>query len=75
MRFTFARFVLATIAAAFLAQSAHAQSPGGFGGGGRKHQQTSQKPAEQKTKVDEQAYKNALKKLPDKPYDPWHGTR
>ena len=73
MRSTFARFVFATIAAAFLVQSAQAQTPGGFGG--RKNQQTSQKPAEQKPKVDEQAYKNALKKLPDKPYDPWHGTR
>jgi len=46
---------------------------GGFGGGHK--QQKSDKPAEQKPKVDDKAYKNALKSLPDKPYDPWHGAR
>ncbi len=74
MRFAIARFLLAAFAAALLAGSAQAQSPGGFGGG-RKHEQKSDKPAEQKPKVDEQAYKNALKKLPDKPYDPWRNAR
>jgi hypothetical protein len=74
MRFAIARFLLAAFAAALLVGSAQAQSPGGFGGG-RKHEQKSDKPAEQKPKVDEQAYKNALKKLPDKPYDPWRNAR
>ena len=74
MRFAIARFLLAAFLAALLAGSAQAQSPGGFGGG-RKHEQKSDKPAAQKPKVDEQAYKNALKKLPDKPYDPWHNAR
>ena len=73
MRFAIARFLLAAFAAALLVGSAQAQAPGGFGG--RKHQQTSDKPAEQKPKVDDKAYKNALKSLPDKPYDPWHGAR
>ncbi len=73
MRFAIARFLLATLAVALLAGTAHAQAPGG--GGGHKHQQTSDKPAEQKPKVDDKAYKNALKSLPDKPYDPWHGAR
>jgi len=72
MRFSIARFLLAAFAVALFVRSAHAQAPGG---GGRKHEQKSDKPAEQKPKVDEQAYKNALKKLPDKPYDPWHDAR
>ena len=76
MRFAIARFLLAAFAAALLVGSAQAQSPGGGGfGGGRKHEQKSDKPAEQKPKVDEKAYKNALKSLPDKPYDPWHNAR
>ncbi len=76
MRFAITRFLLAAFAVALFVGSAHAQAPGGGGfGGGRKHEQKSDKPAAQKPKVDEQAYKNALKKLPDKPYDPWHNAR
>lgn len=74
MRFVFAALAFATLAVALLAENAQAQSPGGFGGG-RKHQQTTDKTAEQKPKADDKAYKNALKGLPDKPYDPWHGAR
>ncbi len=70
-RFAVARLLLATFAVALLVGSADAQAPGG---GGRKHAQKSEKAAEQKPKADEKAYKNALKSLPDKPYDPWHGT-
>jgi hypothetical protein len=29
----------------------------------------------QKTKADDKAYNAALKSLPDKPFDPWHGVR
>jgi hypothetical protein len=29
----------------------------------------------QKPKADDKAYNAALKSLPDKPYDPWHGVR
>ncbi len=75
MRFAITRFLLAAFAVALFVGSAYAQAPGGGGFGGRKHEQKSDKPAEQKPKVDEQAYKNALKKLPDKPYDPWHNAR
>ena len=71
MRFAIARFLLAAFAAALLVGSAHAQAPGG----GRKHEQKSDKPAEQKPKVDDKAYQNALKSLPNKPYDPWHNAR
>jgi len=77
MRFAIVRFFLATLAVALLAESAHAQATGvgSSGGGGRQHQQKSDKPAEQKPKVDDKAYNAALKSLPDKPYDPWHGAR
>ena len=75
MRFAIARFLLAAFAVALFVGSAHAQAPGGGGFGGGHKQQKSYKPAEQKPKVDDKAYKNALKSLPDKPYDPWHGAR
>ncbi len=75
MRFAIARFLLAAFAVALFVGSALAQAPGGGGFGGGHKQQKSDKPAEQKPKVDDKAYKNALKSLPDKPYDPWHGAR
>ena len=75
MRFAIARSLLAAFAVALFVGSAHAQAPGGGGFGGGHKQQKSDKPAEQKPKVDDKAYKNALKSLPDKPYDPWHGAR
>jgi len=28
-----------------------------------------------KTKADEKAYRDALKRVPNKPYDPWQGAR
>ncbi len=71
-RFAVAQFIFALFAVALLVGTAHAQAPGG---GGRKHAQKSEKPAQQTPKADDKAYKNALKSLPDKPYDPWHGTR
>ena len=70
---------VAALAVAVLIGSAYAQvdsnaNPGG--GMGRRHRQ---KPADktdtQKPKVDEKAYNAALKSLPDKPFDPWLGTR
>jgi hypothetical protein len=72
IRLPIARFLLATFAVALLVGSANAQA---LGGGGRKHAPKSEKPAAQTPKVDDKAYKNALKSLPDKPYDPWHGAR
>ena len=56
--------------------NAHAQDMGGFGGGHKKHQQKTDKTDPQKPKADEQAYKAAIKSLPDKPpKDPWQGAR
>ena len=75
MKSAITQFLLAAFAVALFVGSAHAQAPGGGFGGGRKHEQKSDKPAEQKPKADDKAYKNALKSLPDKPYDPWRNAR
>jgi hypothetical protein len=67
--------ILATaLALSVMAVSAQAQM-GAPGGGARqsfaKRNQKSSEPA--KPKADEKAYNSALKSLPDKQYDPWHG--
>jgi hypothetical protein len=58
-----------------LVAAAHAQAMSGGGGGRRQHQQTTDKTDPQKTRADDKAYNAALKSLPDKPFDPWHGVR
>jgi hypothetical protein len=78
VRLAITRFIAAALVVTLMAGSARAQgvSGGGFGGGGRKqHQQKADKPDTQKPKVDDKAYNAALKSLPNKPYDPWHGAR
>jgi len=42
-----------------------------------KHSESAEQKAEsaQKVKANENAYNAALKNLPDKQYDPWHGVR
>jgi hypothetical protein len=62
------------LALALLVESARAQATGG-GGGHKQHQQNAGKTDAPKPKADDKAYNAALKTLPDKPYDPWHGTR
>jgi hypothetical protein len=71
------RIVLLASALALTTASAHAQGAGGggFGNGQGKHQQKADKTQTAKPKVDEKAYNAAIKSLPDKPYDPWHGVR
>jgi hypothetical protein len=67
------RILMASVAMALMMVSAHAQDMGKA----TKHQrtQTTQDPA--KTKADEQAYKEALKRIPDstKKVDPWQNVR
>jgi len=62
------------LALAVMAASAQAQM-GGSPGGGHQHfgerKNGSKDPP--KAKADDKAYSSALKGLPDKPYDPWHG--
>lgn len=48
---------------------------GGFGGGHSQHQQKAVKTETRTPKADEKAYAAALKTLPDKQFDPWHGVR
>jgi len=74
MRFPISRFIVAVSALAMLAGGAQAQGIGGGGGRGR-HQQKTDKTESQKPKPDDKAYNAAIKTLPDKPYDPWHGSR
>ncbi len=76
------RILIAALCVALLTASAHAQGVGGVGGtdggfGGPHHrQQDKTKKAETpKPKIDDKAYNAALKQLPDKQYDAWHGVR
>jgi hypothetical protein len=64
-------FMLALVVSAAQAQQSGAGS--GAGGGKKHHQQKSDTAAA--PKADEKAYNTALKSLPNKPYDPWAGTR
>jgi len=71
------RILIAALAFALLTQGAYAQGiggPGGFGGG-RKQQQQQKPDKEAKPKADDKAYNAALKGIPNKQYDPWHGVR
>ncbi len=43
--------------------------------GNKQHQQKTDKTGAQKPKADDKAYNAALKSLPNKPFDPWHGAR
>jgi hypothetical protein len=66
------RILIASAAIALMMVSAHAQDMGK-----RKHQQTQKTENTTKTKADEQAYKEALKRIPDstKKVDPWQNVR
>ncbi len=61
--------VIAVAALALTAASAQAQ--------GRRPPQNTAKPADNKPKVDEKAYKAALERIPEPKdkYDPWGGAR
>jgi hypothetical protein len=68
------RVLMTAMAIALMTLPAHAQGMGG----GHRHQYDTQKTADKaKTKADEQAYKEALKRIPtpkEKP-DPWKSMR
>lgn len=69
-------FVVAAFSVALLISAAQAQQAGTGPGGGRKHhEQKADTAASTTLKADEKAYNSALKSLPNKPYDPWSGTR
>jgi hypothetical protein len=67
------RILMASVAFALMIVTAHAQNMGGT----RKHQHTQKTENTTKTKADEQAYKEALKRIPNstKKVDPWQDVR
>ena len=67
------RILMASVAFALMMVSAHAQDMGKT----RKHQHTQKSENTAKTKADEQAYKEALKRIPNstKKVDPWQDVR
>jgi hypothetical protein len=66
-------FVIGTLSVVFLVTASNAQQASG---GQKRHQQKTDRSATQTTaKADEKAYNAALKSIPNKPYDPWFGTR
>ena len=78
------RILLAAFAIALMMANASAQGVGGMGGtgtggggGGGRHQQRDKtdKTEPAKPKVDEKAYNDALKTIPDKHSDAWGGMR
>jgi hypothetical protein len=71
-----AKLIITIMTVALLTQNCYAQAGGAESGGGRKqHQQKADKPTAQTPKADDKAYSAALKSLPNKPFDPWHGAR
>jgi hypothetical protein len=67
------RILVASVAMALMMVSAHAQDMGKA----TKHQRTQKTQDTAKMKADEQAYKEALKRIPDstKKVDPWQNVR
>jgi hypothetical protein len=67
------RILIASVAIALMMVPAHAQDTGKA----RKHQSAQKTESTTKTKADEQAYKEALKRIPDstKKVDPWQNVR
>jgi hypothetical protein len=65
----------AALALTVMTAAAQAQMGGGSPSGGRQaygdHKNGPKDPP--KAKADDKAYTSALKGLPNKPYDPWHG--
>jgi hypothetical protein len=75
------RLLIAALAFAALTTRAYAQAgPGGSLSPGSQIGQHAAKAGEDKSgevkvKANDKAYNAALKNLPDKQYDPWHGVR
>jgi hypothetical protein len=75
------RAVVTAVTFAMLTTVAFAQDSGGLGGGGKgrkAHQNTEQQNADRsKQKADDEAYKAALKRIPEpkEKYDPWKFAR
>jgi hypothetical protein len=75
MKGAFGKLTLAILALPLLTGDCYAQPMGGGGPGGGRKQHKAEKSAAQTPKVDEKAYNAAIKRLPDKPFDPWLHAR
>ena len=71
------RILIAAVAIALMMVSAYAQAAYAQDMGKRKHQSTQKTEDTRKMKADEQAYKEALKRIPNstKKVDPWQDVR
>lgn len=71
------RILIASVAIALMMVPAHAQDMAQDMGKSRRHQQTQKTENTAKTKADDQAYKDALKRIPNstKTVDPWQNVR
>ena len=79
---TLTRLLIAASAVGFTIASAQAQTPNQLATNGsqigehaHKANKGSSTADPNKQKADDKAYNAALKNLPDKQYDPWHGVR
>jgi len=72
------RILIAIRVSALAIVEAQAQMGNGQGGYRQPMSGRNQEPGKRsapKTKADEKAYQDALKRVPDKPYDPWQVAR
>jgi hypothetical protein len=75
MRRAIETLVVLAFSALLLVSTAQAQQATDGQGGGRKHHEQKVDAMSKSPKADDKAYNAALKSLPNKPYDPWLGTR
>ena len=72
------RIFIAVLVSALAIAEAQAQVDNARGGYRQPMSGRNQEPGKRsapKTKADEKAYQDALKRVPDKPYDPWQVAR
>ena len=67
--------LIAAFACGLVTASAHAQGGAAGSAHGKHGRQQPEKGEQQKPKIDEKAYRAALKNLPDKKFDAWHNVR
>jgi hypothetical protein len=75
MRWTIAALVLATAVTSAQAQMAQQTQMNNAASVGKHAADDGKANAEPKVKANEKAYSAALRNLPDRQYDPWHGVR
>ena len=69
------RLLTAAFACGLVTASAHAQGGAAGSAHGKHGRQQPEKSEQQKPKIDDKAYNAALRNIPDRKYDAWHGVR